>query len=172
MKVHYTEGKLILAVYPSTKGFGFAVFESPRSLIDWGMKGIAGGRDKNVESLRKLRELLAFYQPDILVVRGGRSKRAHRISKLIEAINNVASKQKIASTSLSRPDVWACFSRLGSHTKREIAEAIVREFPELEPRLPPVRRIWMSEDARMSIFDAVALGITFFHTTQRKQRAN
>ena len=52
--------------------------------------------------------------------------------------------------------------------KREIAQSIAREFPELEPRLPPVRRIWMSEDARMNIFDAVALGMTFFHTKGRR----
>ena len=56
-------------------------------------------------------------------------------------------------------------------TKREIAEAIVREFPELEPRLPPVRKIWMSEDVRMSIFDAAALAITFFDKKSRANRA-
>ena len=29
----------------------------------------------------------------------------------------------------------------------------------------------MSEDARMSMFDAVALGITFFHTKRHTKRA-
>ena len=33
------------------------------------------------------------------------------------------------------------------------------QFPELEKRLPRVRKPWMSEDERMSIFDAVALAI-------------
>ena len=46
--------------------------------------------------------------------------------------------------------------------------AIARDFPELEPRLPPVRKIWISEDARMNIFDAVALGMTFFHTKKKR----
>ena len=61
-----------------------------------------------------------------------------------------------------------CF---GLTAKREIAQSIAQEIPELEPRLPPVRRIWMSEDARMNIFDAVALGMTFFHTKGKKKRA-
>ena len=84
---------------------------------------------------------------------------------------DVAAKRGVASTSFSRADVRACFKHVGARTKREIALAIAREFPELEPRLPPVRRIWMSEDARMNIFDAVALGMTFFHTKQQAKRA-
>jgi hypothetical protein len=73
------------------------------------------------------------------------------------------------TVSFSRADMRACFGQIA---KREIAEAIVREFPELEPRLPPVRKIWMSEDRRMNIFDAAALAMTFFHTKrQRKQAA-
>ena len=68
----------------------------------------------------------------------------------------------------SRAEVRTGF---GLATKRQIAEAIAREFPELEPRLPPVRKIWMSEDRRMSIFDAVSLAITFFHSKSRTKQA-
>ena len=46
--------------------------------------------------------------------------------------------------------------------KQEIAIAIAERFPELAPRLPRSRKPWMSEDYRMSIFDAVALALTFF----------
>ena len=46
--------------------------------------------------------------------------------------------------------------------KQEIAIAIAERFPELAPRLPRFRKPWMSEDYRMSIFDAVALALTFF----------
>jgi hypothetical protein len=37
--------------------------------------------------------------------------------------------------------------------------------------MPPVRKIWMSEDRRMGIFDAVSLAVTFFHTKSRTRRA-
>jgi len=51
---------------------------------------------------------------------------------------------------------------LGAPNKQEIAGAIAKRFPELAPRLPRFRKPWMSEDYRMSIFDAVGLAITFF----------
>jgi hypothetical protein len=154
---------IVCAVYPSTRGFGYAVFEGPHSLVDWGVKA-ARGRQKNLASLVKARELLAFYRPDILVLEdceGLGSRRAKRIQTLTNLMTAHATEERIATASFSRSEVRACFDLT---TKREIAEAIVREFPELERHLPPVRRIWMSEDARMNIFDAVALGMTFFHT--------
>jgi hypothetical protein len=54
------------------------------------------------------------------------------------------------------------FSESGASNKFEIAKTIAARFPELTPRLPRFRKPWMSEDYRMSIFDAVAFGLTFF----------
>ena len=77
--------QLVCAIYPSTRGFGYAVFEGPHSLIDWGVTAVRG-RQKNLASLRKVRELLAFYRPDVLVLedyQGRGSRRAKRIQTLI-----------------------------------------------------------------------------------------
>ena len=155
--------EFVLCIYPSAKGFGYAVFEGSRSLVDWGVKGVHGEK-KNAQSLRKVRELLAFYRPDMLITedcKSAGSRRGSRIRQLIDAIDTLAAKERVAIASSSRAAVRDHF---GLTSKRRIAEAITRDFPELEPRLPPIRRIWMSEDARMNIFDAVALGMTFFHT--------
>ena len=165
--------ELVLAIFPSTRGFGYAVLEGPTSLLDWGVKGARGGR-KNTQSLQRARDLLRFYRPDVLVLEdyeGRSSRRATRIQKLIDAMNALAAKDGVATVSFSRAEVRACFSSAGVATKRHIAQAIVREFPELEPRLPPVRKIWMSEDVRMNIFDAAALAMTFFDTQSRPKRA-
>ena len=165
-----SKGEFVLCIYPSAKGFGFAVFEGSRSLVDWGVKGVHGER-KNAQCLRKMRGLLAFYRPDVLVTedyKGAGSRRGSRIRALIDAIAALAAKEGVACTSFSRTDVRTCF---GLTAKREIAQSIVQEIPELEPRLPPVRRIWMSEDARMNIFDAVGLGMTFFHAKGKRKRA-
>ena len=162
--------QLVCAIYPSTRGFGYAVFEGPTSLIDWGVRAVRS-RQKNLASLTKVRELLAFYRPDVLVLedyQGRGSRRVKRIQILINLIAAHAAEERIATAFFSRADVRTCF---GLITKREIAEAIVREFPELEPRLPPVRKIWMSEDVRMNIFDAGALAITFFENKSRAKHA-
>ena len=170
MNSRRNKSELVLCIYPSAKGFGFAIFEDWRSLVDWGVTGVHG-KKKNAQCLRKMRRLLAFYRPDVLVTedyKGAGSRRGSRIRELIDAIAALAAKEGVACTSFSRTDVRTCF---GLTAKREIAQSIVQEIPELEPRLPPVRRIWMSEDARMNIFDAVALGMTFFHTKGKKNRA-
>ena len=54
------------------------------------------------------------------------------------------------------------FSESGASNKYEIAVAIANRFPELAPRLPRFRKPWMSEDYRMSIFDAVGFAVSFF----------
>jgi len=160
--------ELVFAVFPSARGFGYAVFEGPKSLVDWGVKGVRG-RQKNLASLTKVRELLAFYRPDVLVLEdyeGHGSRRARRIEILFNLIAAHAEGEGMRTASFSRAEVRDSF---GLTAKREIAESIVREFPELEPRLPPVRRIWMSEDRRMNIFDAAALAITFFNSKSRRK---
>lgn len=171
MNIQRKEQELLLALFPATKGVGFAVFEGSEMLVDWGVI-YARGERKNAQCLRRIRDQIAFYRPEIMVIGGRtRSRRAKRIGKLIDAISDVALKESIATSFLSRVDVQDCFLHRRVRSKREIAETIARDFPELAPRLPPLRRIWMSEDARMSIFDAVALGVTFFHKGLQKRRA-
>ena len=55
------------------------------------------------------------------------------------------------------------FSESGATTKYEGAVAIAKRFPELAPRLPRFRKPWMSEDYRMSIFDAVGFALVYFN---------
>jgi hypothetical protein len=166
MKDKQADALLVLAVFPSTKGFGYAVFEGRQSLIDWGVKTVYPFQ-KNLRSLKKIRELFAFYYPDVVVLEdyeGEGSRRAKRIQTLINLITIEVAGRGMSTASYSRDQVRSCFDL---ETKREIAEAIAREFPELGPRLPPARKIWMSEDRRMSIFDAVSLAITFFESNKR-----
>jgi hypothetical protein len=164
-----TSAELVLALFPSTRGFGYAVFEGPQSLVDWGVKS-ACCHQKNLTSLQKIRELVAFYRPDVVVLEdydGSGSRRAKRIRTLINLVAAHAAEEGMSTAFFSRASVRTCF---GLGTKREIAEAIARDLPELEPRLPPVRKIWMSEDRRMSIFDAVSLAMTFFHKKSRTKQ--
>jgi hypothetical protein len=113
--------QLICAIYPSTRGFGYAVFEGPNSLVDWGVKGVRG-RQKNLATLRKVRELLAFYRPDVLVLedyQGRGSRRAKRIQALINLMSAHAAAARLPTAVYSRSDVRASFSLT---TKREIAK--------------------------------------------------
>ena len=54
------------------------------------------------------------------------------------------------------------FAADGAVTKYQVATAIAEGIPELAPRLPGVRKIWLPEHANMSIFDAASLALTYF----------
>src|SRR5215831_10039059 len=159
----YTKDIRVLAVDPSTRGFGFAILEGPDRLIDWGVRETKV--DKKRKSLRFIAELIDRYQPSVFVVedytRKG-SRRCGRVRELINDISQLAVKRKVKVRSFSRAKVKQAFSETDASTKYEIAVAIAKRFPELVPRLPRFRKPWMSEDYRMSIFDAVGFGLTCF----------
>ena len=172
MNVSNQEAKRILAIDPTSKGFGFAVLEGPTGLIDWGVRHAS--EDKNRRSLEKVSELIARYQPDVLVVERTTAKgcrRRLRARRLIESLLILVRDRRLRARRVSRRSVQRCFSQEGSATKRQVAVALALRFPELEPHLPPVRKITMSEDERMSIFDAVAFGYTSYESLRRERRA-
>ena len=68
----YTKDIRVLAIDPSTRGFGFAVLEGPNRLIDWGVKETK--IDKNRRSLKLIDELVNDYQPYAMVVFEGSDK--------------------------------------------------------------------------------------------------
>ena len=64
------------------------------------------------------------------------------------------------------PDIHLGWER--RHNEAGDCDRDSKRFPELAPRLPRSRKPWMSEDYRMSIFDAVALALTFFFQFNNK----
>ena len=67
--------------------------------------------------------------------------------------------------------VYRAFAGTRAGTKYGIATALVPAFPELMVGLPPKRKPWQTEDSRMSIFDAVALGLAYPCSLRRTERA-
>ena len=153
----------ILAIAPSTVGFGFAVLEGQDTLVNWGVKIVEG--DKNSQCLARAKELITHYQPDLIVLEDASSKdskRSPRIRALTKKIVALASSSKVKVTLFSQKQIRNTFFTDGKGTKHALAEIIAKRFPdELSHRLPPKRRDWDSEKPRMGIFDAVALALTF-----------
>ncbi len=157
--------KRIIAIDPTSRGFGFVVMEGPRQLIDWGVKSVKDNDDYRYS--RRIEDLIDLYQPDVLIVENimlKRSRRCDRVKKLIREIAVLALNKRIKVRYISRRMMKDCFSDMcGGKTKHQIAEYIAELLPELALRLPPIRKFWMSEDYRMAIFDAAAFALTFYH---------
>jgi Holliday junction resolvasome RuvABC endonuclease subunit len=156
----------ILAVAPSTRGFGFVVMEGEKTIIECATRTAdVKKKDKNAQSITKLKKLLDFYQPGVLVLQDAEAKgsrRAPRIRQLIKQIVSLAQRRKIKVKLISRRNVAKFFFGNGKGTKHDVAKILAERFPEeLGNRLPPLRRAWMTEDSRMDIFDAVAFGSAF-----------
>lgn len=159
--------KIILALSPTTRGIGFSLFEGPQKPIDWGIK--EARIRKNARCLAKVSELIAFYEPDAIVVEDHTdesSRRSRRVKQLIQSVLDLAEKKHIAVRVFSRSMVHAAFSQFGAHTKYDIAKAIATWLPEFEERLPRYRKPWMTEDYRMGIFDAIALALTYYYVEE------
>src|SRR5438093_11912053 len=98
----YTKDIRVLAIDPSTRGFGFAVLEGPNRLIDWGVKETK--KNKNARTLKLIEDLIDLYLPSVMVVEdyaGKGSRRCRRIQGLINDISKLATKRKIRVRSFS-----------------------------------------------------------------------
>ena len=155
----------VLAIAPCVQGVGFIVFIGPRLPIDWGIKWTRG--EKNAKGVARVAELIDRYQPDVVVFEDHHdegSRRAERVEDLLDSIAALVRRQNIKTACYSRRRVRQLFAADGAATKYQIAKAIAAEIPELAPRLPGERKIWLPEHANMSIFDAASLALTHFAT--------
>ena len=158
-----------LAIYPSTRGFGFVVFEGISSPIDWGIKQFR--ENKNTQTVVEASRLMRRYEPDALILedyKGSGSRRAKRIEQLISLIGEVAQERGVRTFRYSRSMIRQCFREWDAKSKDDIARAIVSALPLFKAQLPPRRRIWMSEDSRMGIFDAISLIFTHLYFRESK----
>lgn len=161
--------QLVLAVYLSSRGFAFVLFEGPLSPYDWGVHAIHGPR-KNANCLRRIERILKFYRPEAIIAQDmtiGGTRRADRIQRLNVVVAELAEAHGVPLYAYSRHHMRHIFRTLPVVTKQTIAEAIVKCIPAFERYLPPQRKPWMSEHARMALFDAAALGLTHFQMQQR-----
>ena len=151
----------ILAIEPSTKGFGYAVLEGHKLLVDWGVRSVTG--NKNAGAIKKVGEMIAHYKPQVLVLEDTANEgscRSPRIRALTKRLVALGEKRSIKVALFSRKQIRRVFFGDDRGTKHGVAEFIAERFPEeLGFRLPPKRLDWKSEDSRMPIFDAVALAL-------------
>jgi hypothetical protein len=162
----------IFAIHFQTRGFAYVLFDESRFPIDWGVYD-ARGADKNARSLIRINSLLELHSPDVLVLqdmskRG--TRRARRIRELNRRAAELADQRGMSVKTYSRAQVVEYFAELGAVTKHKIAEAIAKHIPALDYYVPPARKPWMSENARMGIFDAAALAWMFFHSIEGDQQ--
>jgi Holliday junction resolvasome RuvABC endonuclease subunit len=160
---------LVLAVHPTSRGFGWVIFENALSPVDWGLATVKARR--TTRSLARFERLLNRYEPVTVVFEQFSekpAKRADRIRELCEEMIALASTRDIDTPIYDRDTIRHCFKATGARTRREVALSIAEQIEAFRHRLPRKRKRWNSEDVRQSLFDAVALVLTHFAVTSRK----
>ena len=150
----FPRNTILLAIDPTSRGFAFVVLEAPAFLVDWGSKS-ARGRDGVV---RKVDALLSRYQPDVLVLEdlaADGARRRKRARREIELLERRALKRGVRVERVSRLAILDTFAP--EKSKYEVALRLAEIFPVLANRLPRKRNTWRPEQARMSVFDALAI---------------
>lgn len=157
---------IILAIDLRHRRFGYAVFEGHRLLLDWGVRVYrAVGDVEAAMASKRIAALLRLYSPSAIVLKKERLDRVHtsaHIRILVEAVRREASVHAIPICLLEQSQISEAFRNLGCDTREEIADALARIFPELHWHLPPKRQPGHSEHPRMTVFDAIALGLTYW----------
>lgn len=153
----------IFALDPTTKGFGFVVFEMPFRLVEWGLARIAG--DKYAGAVARFEMLLDRFRPDAVVLEDAAapgSRRNPRVRRLIDTLVKVARERGVKVATVARKAMLDHFAPDGERaTKHSVARRLTEFFPELAAHLPPPRKPWQTQDERMAIFDALALAVAY-----------
>jgi len=157
MKPSAPQRVLALDLHPLS--FGYAIFDRPDELLDWGIRNFRHGVNAVKVPLGvKLALLLDLYAPDVIAIK---EPRTTKLKRMVRKIVTLAQPREIPARLISGDFVRTAFPG-NNQTKYHIATVIAARYPELSPRLGTRRTLWQAEKYSMSIFDAAALGVAFF----------
>lgn len=161
----------VLAIDLSSRGFGFIVLEGPTVPVDWGTRQV-NRVDKASSTVARVRDLIQVYRPHVLVLEDAaapRSRRCARVRALLDDVAMQARTLRVRVVVVRVISVRTLFSASGATTKHLIAGVVAERLPELAPLRPPLRKPWMREDERMSVFDAAAFALAYDHYCQARR---
>lgn len=156
----------ILAIDLRHRRFGYAVFEGHRLLLDWGERAYrAVGDEEAAIASKRLDVLLKLFSPSAIVLKKERWNRVHgnpHLQPLAQAILQIACNHSVPIHLVGQDGLRETYMKLGCETRENIAITLARIFPELLWSLPPKRKAWEAEHNRMCVFDAIALGFSYW----------
>jgi len=154
---------LVLAVHPTTRGYGWILFDGPGSALDWGV--VSARASRSTRLLTRFERILARNRPETLVLEDVddiSERRGTRATEVSRSMVHLAQRAGMRTSAFPRSAVRACFAARGATTRADIAKAVADEIAALRPRLPRERKPWMPEGHSQSLFDAAALAITYY----------
>jgi hypothetical protein len=154
---------LVLAAYPTARGFAWVLFESPQQPVAWSLVHARAGRGDHL--VRRFSRILDRYAPGTVVLEDyedKNSRRSPRIRKLCEEMAHQAMIRDMETPVFDQEAVQMVFAKHGALTRASIAKVIADQIGDFRHRMPRPHQTGNSEDVRQSLFDAAALALTYF----------
>jgi hypothetical protein len=159
--------KRLLALEVRSRKIGFAVFEGPSRLLDWGVRSCSHHPTRTLHEVvaKRVRPLLFHYRPFAVVMRRESqysSKTAVRLRVSVSAIRREANRSGVEIRLVKAKTRNQFFVQLRCERKHQVAQLVGDLFEELSWSVQPQRKAWHSESYHTVIFDAAATGLVAF----------
>lgn len=164
-----TKGRRTLAIDPGTRYMGVAVLDGD-NLVHHGVVSLRKGGSPH-ERLREARgavlTLIRDFGPAVLAVETAffaNNRNTALLNILVDEVQAVGRRRGLGVVAYAPSTIKRRIAGNGRANKRDVAEAVVRRFPDLRP--------YLSEDGcsraryHSNMFDAVAVGIVAGSVTQ------
>lgn len=164
MTVRTNVRPFVMGIYPTTHGFGWAVFEGPLSLVGHGL--FTEYRHQRDRCVQQADRLLGHFRPGTVVFPETAPEATRRhplVHEMAGALRGIAEDQGAEVVVLSREDVLGVFAPEGAVTRAEVALAVAAQVPALALRLPKPRRFDDGEAKALAMYDAAALVLAHYH---------
>jgi Holliday junction resolvasome RuvABC endonuclease subunit len=153
----------IVGINPGTRYLGIAVLYG-QELMDWRIKTLPG--KWSVGKIEKAKEILAdlidFHDPSVLVIKKlHAARRTQNLERLVKTIKDHAKRKGLGVCQYSIKEIEKRFVEAGKLNKRNLIEAMARQYPPLGYDLAIERR--SKNPYYFRLFEAVALGSMFFN---------
>jgi len=155
---HPTFGS-VLAVHPSSSGFGWVVFDDMGELAEWGIASDKEGRRPRL--LRRFERLLTRFEPAVLVLEANEEQCADRIRQLYRAFAEAAAASGARGYTYEREAVAMALDIPARASRYDVAVKVAELRPELSHRMPRKQMFGASVDPRQCLFAAAALALTY-----------
>jgi Holliday junction resolvasome RuvABC endonuclease subunit len=159
------ENPVLLALYPSSVGMGYACLQIPDQLLDFGIATIKPML--NGKLLSRAERFMEYYKPKVILLKEKHSsKNSKRNDNLIDALASLSYEKNIQVYRYTREQIKDVFEIFGARSKYEMAQRIIKMLPDLEHRSPKMKKWYEKEDYNMVLFDAVSLAVTHTYLTE------
>jgi hypothetical protein len=154
----------VLALNLTSRGFVFVLFTAPLSPFDWGERVVAR-IDRHAGTLRAVEVIMERYHPEVIVIEDEAAAarlRGSRAAALYQDMAVLAERMGALSFAYTKEAVFRTFEKYQPQSKHDIAKVIAAHISEFRYHLPAKRRLWAKPSAWQALFDAAALGLTYY----------